>query len=1210
MSAPAAADRNLLFGILALQMDFITRDALVAAMNAWVLDKSKPLGQILNEQGALPPDTCTLLESLVQKHLELHGEDSERSLASIGSLGSSWDDLQQLADQDVQTSLARLGAAHAETTRPYVVPLAQSSGARFRILRPHAKGGLGEVFIAEDTELHRQVALKEIQTRHAADLNSRSRFLLEAEITGGLEHPGIVPVYGLGHYADGRPFYAMRFIKGDNLKEAIARFHQCDAHVSGSRPARFDSLAFRQLLGRFLDVCNAVAYAHARGVLHRDLKPGNIMLGKYGETLVVDWGLAKPVGKADGVPPIAVDEATLRPASGSSYVETQAGAAVGTPAYMSPEQAAGQLDQLGPASDVYSLGATLYHLLTGQPPVRGDDLRAVLQKVERGEIAEPRHIQPNVPRPLEAVCLKAMARVPANRYDSALELAQDVEHWLGDEPVTALREPRTVALRRWARKHPGPVAGIAAALLVGLLGLAVSSIVLGRKNRELELARLAETERAEGERQAKQEALAAATAEKNAKEIAETRAAETQAVLEFVQQRIFAAARPEGKEGGLGHDVTLRKAIEAAMPFVEKSFTNKPIIEARLRRTVGVSFLDLGEAKLAVEQFQAARALYTRLLGPNDPGTLNVANDLAVGLDALGQHAEALKLWEDTLTLTKAALGPDHPQTLTSMNNLAYAYGIRGRSAEALKVEEEVLALRKAKLGPYHLHTLQSMSNLAAGYRAVGRDAEALKLLEETLALQKSHLGAEHPDTLATMQSLAVSYESVGRRHDALKLREETLALRKAKLGPEHPDTLVSMMHLAAIYTPLGRNAEAVKLYEAALAIQKAKLPAGHLNTILTMFGLAEGYAALGRHAEALKLFEETRTLTSAKLGANHFIALMSMMNEAKCYDALGRYADALKLREKALPLFQATRPHNDRMTLTAKSNLTVSYYTLGRYADAVKLCEQTLALQKAALGPDDPDTLRTSNNLALGYTALHRNVDAVKLYEETLALRKAKLGSDDAETLTTMAELASVYFALGRAADALKLCREALALRKAKLGLDHPDTLKSMSDLAAMLVSLDRGAEALPVIDECIQRATGKAVQPNLIPSVLVLRLRHFEKTKNAAGCRTTAEMWEKLHRNDFGSLYEASCMRAVTAAVLRASDPSKDAQKNADDDADRALVWLKQAVAAGYSDASHMQTDKDLIALRGRDDFKKLMVDVEAKAKRQEGKSQKSEK
>ena len=246
-------------------------------------------------------------------------------------------------------------------------PLA-GDGQRFRVLRPHARGGLGEVFVALDGELNREVALKQILDRHADDPASRQRFLLEAEITGGLEHPGIVPVYGLGSYADGRPFYAMRFIRGDSLKEAIEQFH-ADASAQDATPAR-RSLELRKLLRRFLDVCNAIDYAHSRGVLHRDLKPGNIMVGQYGETLVVDWGLAKPTGRAE---PGTVDgERTLMPvARRSGSAETLPGSALGTPAFMSPEQAAGDLEASGRGRDVYSLGATLYCLLTGRAAVRG-----------------------------------------------------------------------------------------------------------------------------------------------------------------------------------------------------------------------------------------------------------------------------------------------------------------------------------------------------------------------------------------------------------------------------------------------------------------------------------------------------------------------------------------------------------------------------------------------------------------------------------------------------------------------------------------------------------------------------------------------------------------------------------------------------------------------------------------------------------------------
>jgi serine/threonine-protein kinase len=362
----------------------------------------------------------------------------------------------------------RPAATDHSAGEPATVGTATSTGQRFRILRPHAKGGLGEVFVAQDEELHREVALKEIQPRHADQPDSRARFLLEAEITGGLEHPGIVPVYGLGAYADGRPFYAMRFIRGDSLKDAIERFHRADG--PGRDPGE-RGLALRGLLRRFIDVCNAIAYAHARGVLHRDLKPGNVMLGRYGETLVVDWGLAKAVGRPDGA--TGTEEGTLRPTAASDSAPTQLGSALGTPAYMSPEQAAGRLDLLGPASDVYSLGATLYCLLTGQAPFTKADKGAVLQKVQRGEFLPPRQVRGSVPPPLDAICRKAMALPPGERYESPRALADDLEHWMADEPVRAYREPLLARLGRWRRRHRPLVAGVtAAALAVLVLGSA------------------------------------------------------------------------------------------------------------------------------------------------------------------------------------------------------------------------------------------------------------------------------------------------------------------------------------------------------------------------------------------------------------------------------------------------------------------------------------------------------------------------------------------------------------------------------------------------------------------------------------------------------------------------------------------------------------------------------------------------------------------
>ena len=486
--APAAsrsgADRNLLFGVLAMQMDFITREALIAAVSAWVLDKSRPLDRILVEQGALAIDERDLLEPLINKHLERHGGDPGRSLASVGSRGPAREALRHVADPELDASLALLGGldpTDLTTDHPEPIRLgSENSGVqRFHVLRPLARGGLGEVFVARDEELHREVALKLIQERHASDLGSRTRFQFEAEITGRLEHPGVIPVYGLGIDGRGRPYYAMRFVRGQSLKEAIERFHREDGPT---REAGERSLALRELLSRFLDVCNTMAYAHGRGILHRDLKPANVMLGPYGETLVVDWGLAKAAGRPDGEPFTA--DGSLELSRAGDGVSTEPGSWLGTPSYMSPEQAAGRIDQLGPASDVYSLGATLYNLLTGKVAFEGTDVFALLAKIRAGDFPPPRSVDPTIDPALESVCLKAMALAPGDRYASCRALADDVKRWAADEPVSARREPASARLARWARRHRTAVAAMGLSLATAVILLTVSNVMVRNAQRE------------------------------------------------------------------------------------------------------------------------------------------------------------------------------------------------------------------------------------------------------------------------------------------------------------------------------------------------------------------------------------------------------------------------------------------------------------------------------------------------------------------------------------------------------------------------------------------------------------------------------------------------------------------------------------------------------------------------------------------------------
>jgi serine/threonine protein kinase/tetratricopeptide (TPR) repeat protein len=869
-------------------------------------------------------------------------------------------------DSPIVTDLGRTGAYLLSHEAGSVI------AGRYKLLEKVGEGGMGAVWVAEQVEpVRRRVAVKLIKPGMDSVAVMR-RFEAERQALAVMDHPHIAKILDGGLTEHGRPYFVMEYVKGRPITEF------CDAARS--------SVAERLRL--FVQVCRAVQHAHQKGIIHRDLKPSNILVGCSDDVpapKVIDFGLAKAVNEQ-------LPEQT---------VNTTCGTIMGTALYMSPEQARHNSVDLDTRTDVYSLGAVLYELLTGTTPlekhrVKDADWEEVRRLIRDKEPLRPsarlaasealpsvaacRQSDPvRLPRlvrgELDSIVMKAVAKDRGQRYETTTSLARDIERYLNDEPVEARPPSAGYQLAKFVRRHKGLVRSLAALILMLVAGVVGTSWGLVRAERargEADNARDAEAE---------QRRLAEAN-EKTAK----AREAETRAVLDFVENKVFAAARPKGKGGGLGPEVTLRKAVETGLPFVDEGFHDQPLIEARLRMTLGISFLYLGDGRIASEQFQKARTLYTSIQGPRHPDTLTSMYRLAGSYYALGRHKDALKLNEETLALRKEVLGPDHQDTLTSMNSVANGYRNLGEYEKARELYEETLALRKAKLGPYHRDTLGSMNNVAVIYTALGRHSDALELNEETLKLKKAKLGPNHPDTLIGMINLAVNYATLGRLEDALKLREETVAQMKATFGPTHQDTLLSMF------------------------------------------------------------------------------------------------------------------------------------------------------------------------NLGNSYKDCHRLEDALKLHEETLALRKKELG------------------------------------------VDHPDTLVSMSGVASTLIALGRGADAIPMIDDCLGRAAGKDVDPRLVPTVLDNRLRHFAAIKDAAGCRATAEKWERLHRTDAQSLYAMAGARAVTAAVTRAADTFDTADEQATAEADRAMTWLRRAIAAGYADAAGVAKDPDLDALRDRNDFKKLVAELGA--------------
>jgi serine/threonine-protein kinase len=826
MSYPAS-DYNLLFGILAFQMDLVSRDDLIAAMNAWVLDKAKPLSQVLLERGVLDADSRAWLEAGVQRHLARFGQDPQLSLAALKPPGSVQEELRHIADPDVQASLAHVGATptgnHLESTGPYVGPGTLPPHARFRILRPHAKGGLGEVFVARDQELNREVALKEILAAQAAQPESRARFLLEAEVTGALEHPGVVPVYGLGAYADGRPFYAMRFVQGDSLKDAIRAFHEADRR---GRTAAERSLALRQLLRRFVDVCNAMAYAHSRGVLHRDLKPANVMLGKYGETLVVDWGLAKVMGHAG--PESA--EGPLRPSLGGDPAMTQTGAALGTPAYMSPEQAAGKLDQLGPASDVYSLGATLYCLLTGRAPFAEGEVADVLARVQRGDFPPPRQENRQVPPALEAVCLKAMALRPGDRYATPRDLADEVEHWLADEPVAAYREPAATRLSRWGRRHRSLVAGAAALLLTAVAALGVGLVLLEQAAARTENQRkLAEANFADAQRQRD---LARSAVDEYFVKVSED------TVLKYP------GLQPLRKE-------LLETALKYYQGFVEEH-GDDPELKAELARTyfrVGFINGEIGKKEDALNAFRAARDLYQEL-SQVDPQNASFRGDLAWTYRRIGlieqwtdRRTEAGASFQQAITLGKE-LAKSHPDAAAFQRDLAWSYidlGVvqqyGGQFSAARHSFQEAIATWKHlinnhpraefRIGLSQAYTSLGWLLCCAGSSmsdAVENCRQAVVLCDEVLRENGADLGFRNR-LGNSLENLGYSYYLAGQEAKAREALQRALDIAEplARDNPAVPEFRERVaqynVDLGHVLLYSGRDAEARRCLEAAQAL-------------------------------------------------------------------------------------------------------------------------------------------------------------------------------------------------------------------------------------------------------------------------------------------------------------------------------------------------------------------------------------------------------
>ena len=740
----------------------------------------------------------------------------------------------------VLAELSRSGADRG------VVPVDVPGGGvlgDFRIVREVGRGGMGVVYEAEQISLHRRVALKVLPFAAVADPRHLQRFKNEALAAASLDHPHVVKVYGVG-CERGIHFIALQYVEGRSLAELIRERRDGPATVpapvevqdptrtlapeatddaptaaqksavgAGSSRTPADSAYVRRVAEWGIQAAEGLEHAHGLGIVHRDVKPGNLLVDERGELYVADFGLAK----------LAADPGM-----------TGTGDVLGTLRYMSPEQADAKHDLVDHRSDVYSLGVTLYELLTLTPAFDGTDRQDILSKVTGSDPVSPRKLERHIPRDLETVVLKALEKDPDRRYQSAKELADDLRRFLNHEPVRA--KPATLAqrARKWGRRHPAVVRSALLVLVLVAAGSSLSSWLVWREKGRTADALAAET--------------AARTRADEEKRIA-------QAVRDFLR-KLLAQADPRVqadslRRGGGGvssvkPDLMVREfldrtARELTSDRIDGQFPGQPLVQAEILRTIGEAYTAIGEYDAAISHLERARRLHDRELGADHPDTLATIHSLARAYLGAGKPLDAAQLLEPVCGLRRETLGLDHPDTLAGMNDLARCYYRLKEHAKALELREEIVRRRRALLGPDHRDTLESMNNLANSYAAppIGRVLEALTLHQETLALRTRTLGEDDPDTLQSMTNVGNCHVALDEYAEALRVHQKALKGRRSRLGPDDPDTLQSMNNVAVAYSALGWHKDARDLHEETLALRTKKLHHDHPDTLQSTNALA-----------------------------------------------------------------------------------------------------------------------------------------------------------------------------------------------------------------------------------------------------------------------------------------------------------------------------------------------------------------------------------
>ncbi len=826
----------------------------------------------------------------------------------------------------------------------------------YKILEQIGEGGFGVVFMAEQRQpMRRMVSLKIVKpgmdTRQVV-----ARFESERQSLALMNHLNIAQIIDGGATASGRPYFVMELVRGVPITEF------CDQNRSSAE----------ERLKLFVSVCHAIQHAHQKGIIHRDIKPSNVMVtldDGIPVVKVIDFGVAKAIAQR-------LTEKTLY---------TGYGQMIGTPAYMSPEQASMSMLDVDTRSDIYSLGVLLYELLTGTTPIEAARLReAGYAEIQRliteqqtprpstrlsslGESAtivagnratDPKHLSRLLAGDLDWIVMKALEKDRNRRYRSPGSFADDVERYLRGEVILA--RPPSVAYRltKFAASHRVAVVAAAAVAVSLLSGTALATWQAMQARAAERAALVARDDAAEQLRQAKR---------------SEARA---NAVLKFIQGKVLSAARPKGQEGGLSRDATVREALDRAEPEIATAFAGEPLVEASIRNTLGVSYWYLGEQEKALEQQKRAVALRRQELGPKHPETVGAMNDLAIVLDRMGKFADEQKILEEVVAVKRRTLGPEDPVTLRSVNNLATVMAMQGLLEDAVKLAKETLEIQRRVEGPESIATLRSEYNLAIMRRHLGRWAEARPLFDESLETLRRVFGPDHQDTLRAVNGLGELLLDQRRPAEARPLFEEALKGQRSVLGPTTDETVLTMINLADTARTQGRLDAARKLAEEADALDRRTLGPEHPQTLFGLTILSSIARDQGSLDEARQGYEKALAVLRRTLSARTPEVQRCMADYAWMLAATTdpRYRDPRRAIELANELIQNSPKVRDVWT-----TLGVAHYRAGAWNDAIA------ALEKSEAAAPGLFTAANGFFLAMAYWQLGEKEKAREWYTKAL---------------------------------------------------------------------------------------------------------------------------------------------------------------------------------------------------------------------------------